>query len=70
MISTWQTQHSQGSKYHIDSDGQIPDSGHMMAYTSARYDDSPMTGFVLIGRIRVAGPRLFFFAVQFNGSGN
>lgn len=33
-----------------------------MAYTSARYDDSPMTGSVLIGRNRVAGPRPFLLS--------
>lgn len=40
----------------------------MMAYTSARYDDSPMTAPTPIGRIIVAGPRLFFFAVRLKGS--
>lgn len=40
----------------------------MMAYTSARYDDSPMTAPTPIGRIIVAGPRRFFFAVRLKGS--
>lgn len=61
MTSTWQKQHNQGSEGRIHSEGQIPNSGHMMAYTSARNDDSPVTGAVPIGRIRVVGPRLFFF---------
>lgn len=34
----------------------------MMAYTSARYDDSPMTAPAPIGRIIVAGPKTFSFS--------
>lgn len=55
--------------YLIDSAGRAPHSGHMMAYTSARYDDSPVTGSVLIGRNKSCGPKaFFFFAVQLDGS--
>ncbi|KAI3397799.1 hypothetical protein diail_10332 [Diaporthe ilicicola] len=40
-----------------------------MAYTSARYDDTSVTGSVLMSGVRGAGPRLFFFAVRLKERG-